>query len=270
MHMPSDTERAASAPQPARPFASVSRRTFLKMFGLTVAGTMVDISFAAGAAPLRNPIPAHLATPSAIQPGMAQLKQIVQELQGQGFPFLMEQLHLVALPEQPHLLGMLIHDTLLAPRTLGADIAVTFNLLNPQQSHFHIVVGRSLPDGLALTSTLIQGAGRRQQRTLHVPRRSSAVRRLPTERPVQRVALYAAVGASADDTQLSATRWYYNHCADATWMPAARQPKLPYLAFLSGQEYRLTYRADPASTAAAAWSRELHNVPINHLPAHNA
>jgi hypothetical protein len=237
------TAQAAQA-YPPTTVPELSRRSFLKLLGL-------------GALPIATGLPLfklavwpdqeqadHMQFHLAEQ-ARALLLPAIAELQTQGFPFDSDQSILVELPQQPHLLGLMLRDTRLPPRHDGADIAMTIDLHAPERSTLTYLVGRSHADGLELRQVIVEGDGRRQERQIHLSRDAGEVQQRSPVHAAHRMLYQAASPMAAghgEDSPLwhEQTQWYYNHAGGALWLDAAGSEGAAdqLLRFTTCEEYR--------------------------------
>jgi len=236
------TAQAAQA-YPPTTVPELSRRSFLKLLGLAALPIATSLPLFKLAVWPDQEQAAHMQFHLAEQ-ARALLLPAIAELQTQGFPFDSDQSILVELPQQPHLLGLMLRDIRLPPRHDGADIAMTIDLHAPERSTLTYLVGRSDPDGLELRQVVVDAGGGRQQRQIHLSREDGEVQqRSPvyaTHRMLYQTASPSAAGHGEDSPLYhEQTQWYYNHAGGALWLDAAGSGAADrQLHFTTCEEYR--------------------------------
>jgi len=245
------------------------RRTFLKLLGLAALPIVTGL-----------PLLEHAIWPDHEQAAGMQLhlvehartllQPVIAELQAQGFPFDIDQSILVQLPQQPHLLGLMLRDTRLPPRHDGADIAMTIDLHAPERSTLAYLVGRSDTDGLELRQVIVEAGGRRQQRQIRISREAATVQQRPPIYAAHRM-LYQSAGPSVvghgheSPLWLEQTHWYYNHAGGALWLEAPRSEGTAgrQLRFTTCEEYRNNrFRSAPGAHRSHRRYGETHTVSL--------
>jgi hypothetical protein len=255
---------------PPSTLPALSRRSFLKMLGVSmalVATPEMLAGLALGAVP--NTAPAAAVTSTLPIPAATLLLRALDELRVQGFAFALDQGGVVALPGRPELRGLLLRDTLAPPSLAGADIALTLDYDAPERSALCYTVGRSGEAGLELLTVVLSAKGRREARHLY-QRPDCAATLVPARYPLRHTG-YTVEQISEPDcaggapTFVERTGWWYTHADEVRWLEVEGPggQRVPLLRHTSAAEYRdVRHTASPYRRHAAGWQSEMHRVSV--------
>jgi hypothetical protein len=257
------------------PLPEMSRRSFLKLLGATLVAISLpiastDLLSTDLALPAISARPADLSLQALPASATRLLQLAFDELRALGFPFLIDQGNVFQHPQRSSLFGLLLQDTLLAPRHQGADIAFTLDTDAPERSFLSFIVGRSGEQGnLHLAMTMLTTEGRRYQSTMVAPRASSPTTRGPVRSPLRHALTSnswapAAEAGNAEPVLTEHTNWYYGHCADPVWSEAQGPDgrREPRLRLASCQEFRNTRPVTAAQARFDGWQSEIRTIAL--------
>lgn len=255
---------------PPSALPTLSRRTFLKLLGVSMAAVAtpeVLAELALEAVP--HTAPAATVTAALPIPAATLLLRALDELRAQGFSFALDQGGVVALPTHPQLRGLLLRDTLALPSLAGADIALTLDYDAPERSALCYTVGRSGDAGLELRTVVLSGEGRRETQHLY-QRPDCAATLAPARYPLRHTGysveqLSEPGCAGGAPVFVERTGWWYTHAGEVRWLeiegPGGR--RVPQLRHTSAAEYRdVRHTGTPYRKHAFGWQSEMHQVQI--------
>jgi hypothetical protein len=261
----------------AVPLPEMSRRSFLKLLGATMVVMSLPSLTAAGDLALPKPqIPALSARPAEVPlqslPKRATdlLQQAFDELRAHGFPFQLEQGSVYQHPERPTLYGLVLQDSLLAPRRQGADIAFTLDTEAAERSILSYIIGHSEDDGLHLATAVLTAQGIRSERRAIVLREQFPTMRAPA-RHILRNSLLANTWTTATDASAGApvlvehTAWHYDHSAGPLWtlVRGADGYDTPQLRLTTSQEYRDSRLVISGQARFDGWQSDVRTIVLN-------